>query len=265
MSKWSNFLTAITKRKAIGLITLVGVIIGCISVFLTIPPLLKSCGKSEIDSGKYYAEPGNTPQTTLPTVPGKTYVIRDDFSGPLLWEEQSDLPGPGRPQPPQISKKIKIEDQALHIFAESWWYSAYAIRTFSELKDNFTASCSFRIMPDSADTTNLSMIIGYGNSIISSNKFIGIGYDGYLQTWIASLPDLSRTKFSAKVDKDRWNKIEIRRTDNIYEFFINDINIYQSNFENNFIVDHIILGTGVGIHQEGGTHVSFDDVELYYY
>ena len=137
MRRKSDFLTRRWWIGVAGLGTIVLVVVGILQLVGVIQQFTNFTKQPEL------------PQSSQ-SLAVKTYVIQDDFSGPLQWEEQAELPGPGLPQPPQISKKIKIESRALHIFAESWWYSAYAVRNFSELKNDFEASCSFRVMPDSA-------------------------------------------------------------------------------------------------------------------
>ena len=71
-------------------------------------------------------------------------------------------------------------------------------------------------------------------------------------------------KIKYPIDKDRWIIFTLKRMGRSYQFSVNNSQVYQWDSNNIPEIDGIALATGIGVHDQNGTHVCFDDVQVAY-
>ncbi|MBI2918695.1 MAG: hypothetical protein HYY01_12000 [Chloroflexi bacterium] len=211
--------------------------------------------------------PTLTPQPTTKPMPTPTptpmprppCAFQDDFGGPLLWKEEPRQPSPdwGAGAPPQVTGKVAQEDGELHVSADYWWYDVWAVRDVAGCYGDFEASVRFKVMPDdNGDSTKAALRLG------GVAQTINLVWVGDIRQWIAEVLGTQAKVADPTVTKDSWVRVGVRRVGPAYQFLVNDLVIYQESRPDPFTVSYVALGTSVGVHTEGGTHVHFDDFAL---
>ncbi|GEM_PF-3887240 len=219
------------------------------------------------------ATPTPVPTATQPPTMGfglqatptpQPHVIRDDFSGPLLWRKEiptsSDYPWLNLPEsirPPAVSGQVAIESDELSVSADYWWYDVWAVRDVVGVSGDFEASVRFTIMPDDDGVSTKA-----GLRLGGAAQTVNLVWVGDKKQWVAEALGTQTWVTGPTATKDSWVKVGVRRVNNTYQFMVNDSAIYEEIRKDPFSVTYVALGTSVGVHGEGGTHVHFDDFTL---
>ena len=181
------------------------------------------------------------------------FLLQDDFSGPLDWEKAADASGPG---------DVFIQDEELHTSTTGYWYNVTAMRAIPQLAD-FEASVRFKMMPDSASSTNVGFCVFSESVTDGSATTIGLGYDGYYKEWtpIIEAACVERISTSA-IPLGIWTTIGMKKQENTYTFLVDDSVIATFTGPDLLDTSFVALQNGVGVHWEGGTHVHYDDFSI---